>query len=184
MIEQDMRESESCSVISNSLRPHELYSPWNSPHQNTGVGSLSLPQGIFPTRESNPGLPHCRWFFTSWATREAQEHWSGYPVPSPVNLPNPGIELGSPELQVDSLPTELWGSKGVTLDGPKYSSNCGLGWIALVETSDLSSPWVFAISSGLSVFLEIFRDVVKLGSTQGQHWAALIMYSWCVVGSQ
>ena len=39
--------------------PHGLYSPWNSPGQNTGVGSLSL-QGIFPTQGSNPGLPHCR----------------------------------------------------------------------------------------------------------------------------
>ena len=36
------------------------YSPWNSPHQNTGVGSLSLLQGIFPTWGSNPDLPHCR----------------------------------------------------------------------------------------------------------------------------
>ena len=40
---------------------HRLYSPWNSPGQNTGVGSLSLLQGIFPTQGSNPGLPHCRW---------------------------------------------------------------------------------------------------------------------------
>ena len=36
------------------------YSPWNSPGQNTGVGSLSLLQGIFLTQGSNPGLPHCR----------------------------------------------------------------------------------------------------------------------------
>ena len=35
-------------------------SPWNSPGQNTEVGSLSLVQGIFPTPGSNPGLPHCR----------------------------------------------------------------------------------------------------------------------------
>ena len=34
-------------------------SPWNSPGQNTGVGSLSLLQGIFPTQESNWGLLHC-----------------------------------------------------------------------------------------------------------------------------
>ena len=45
--------SESCSVMSNSLWPHGLYSPWNSPGQNTGVGSLSLLQGIFPTQGSN-----------------------------------------------------------------------------------------------------------------------------------
>ena len=54
-------ESESCSVVSDSLRPRGLYSPWNSPGQNTGVGSCSLPRGIFPTQGSNPGLPHCRW---------------------------------------------------------------------------------------------------------------------------
>ena len=37
--------------------------PWtgNSPGRNTGVGSISLLQGTFPTQESNPGLPHCRW---------------------------------------------------------------------------------------------------------------------------
>ena len=52
-------ESESCSLVSNSLQPHGLHSPWNSPGQNTGVGSLSLLQGIIPTQGSNPGLPHC-----------------------------------------------------------------------------------------------------------------------------
>ena len=48
------------SVVSDSLRPHRLYSSWNSPGQNTGVGNLSLVQGIFPTHGVNPGLPHCR----------------------------------------------------------------------------------------------------------------------------
>ena len=47
----------------NSLWPHGLYSPWNSPGQNTGVGSLSLLQGIFPTQGSNPDLPCCRQIF-------------------------------------------------------------------------------------------------------------------------
>ena len=67
--------SESCSVMSDSLWPHGLYRLWNSSGPNTGVGSLSLFQGIFPTQGSNPGLPHCRQiFFTSWTTREA--HWN------------------------------------------------------------------------------------------------------------
>ena len=43
-------ESESPSVVSDSLRPHGLYSPWNSLGQNTGVSTLSLLQGIFPTQ--------------------------------------------------------------------------------------------------------------------------------------
>ena len=49
--------SESHSVVSDSLQRH---GPQNSPGQNTGVSSLSLRQGIFPTQGSNPGLPHCR----------------------------------------------------------------------------------------------------------------------------
>ena len=53
-------ESEGLSVMSDSLWPHGLISPWNSPGQNTGVGSLSLLQRIFPTQGSNSGLPHCR----------------------------------------------------------------------------------------------------------------------------
>ena len=43
-----------------TLWPHELYSPCNFPGKNTGVGSLSFLQGIFPTQGSNPGLPHGR----------------------------------------------------------------------------------------------------------------------------
>ena len=50
--------SESHSLMSDSLRLQ--YSPWSSPGQNTGLGSLSLLQGIFPTQGLNPGLPHCR----------------------------------------------------------------------------------------------------------------------------
>ena len=53
-------ESESRSVMSDSLRSHGLYSARNSPGQNTGVGSRSLFQRIFPTQGRNPGLPHCK----------------------------------------------------------------------------------------------------------------------------
>ena len=45
-------ESESRFVMSDSLRPHGSYSPWNSSGQNTGVGNLSLLQGNLP----NPGI--------------------------------------------------------------------------------------------------------------------------------
>ena len=52
--------SESRSVVSDSLWPHVPYSTWNSLGQNTGVGSLSFLQGIFPTQGWNPGLLCCR----------------------------------------------------------------------------------------------------------------------------
>ena len=57
----DICETESHLVVSDSLRPHVLYSPWNSLGQNTGVGILSLLQGIFPTQGSKQALLHCRW---------------------------------------------------------------------------------------------------------------------------
>ena len=62
-VTQYKNESKSKShwLMSNSLQPHGLYGPWNSPGQNTRVGSLSLLQGIFPTQGKNPGLLHCRW---------------------------------------------------------------------------------------------------------------------------
>ena len=43
--------------MSDSLQPHGLFSQWNSPGQNTGVGSLFLPQGIFPNPETEPRSP-------------------------------------------------------------------------------------------------------------------------------
>ena len=64
--------NESRSVKSNSLRPHGLYSPGNSPGQNTGMGSHSLLQVIFPTQGSNQDPRTTGGFFISWATREAQ----------------------------------------------------------------------------------------------------------------
>ena len=62
-------ESESCSVMSDSLQPHGLSMEFSS--QNTGVGSLSLLQGIFPTQGSNPGLLYCRWILYHLSYQES-----------------------------------------------------------------------------------------------------------------
>ena len=68
-------ERESRSVMSlGSATPWAIHGPWNSPGQNTGRGSLSLLQGIFPTQGSNPGLQHCRQILYR-ATREAHMRW-------------------------------------------------------------------------------------------------------------
>ena len=74
-----LNESESCSVLSDSLRPSGL-SPRNSPGQNTGVGSLSLLQGIFPTQGSNPGLPHCRQILYQLSPKGSPPKWTGTQV--------------------------------------------------------------------------------------------------------
>ena len=51
------------------------------------------------------------------------EYWSGQPIPSPGDLPDAGIELGSPALQVDSLPAEPQGK-------PR---NTGVGSLSLLQ---------------------------------------------------
>ena len=56
----DSIRSRSHSVVSYSLQPQGLYSPWNSPGKNTGVDSHSLLQGTFLTHRSNPDLSHRR----------------------------------------------------------------------------------------------------------------------------
>ena len=70
--------------MSDSLWPHGLYSPWNSPDQNTGVGSCSLLQGIFPTQGMNPGLPHCRWIHYQLSCQGSPRilGWVTYPFSS------------------------------------------------------------------------------------------------------
>ena len=74
-------ESESCPVMSDSLWHNRLYSPWNFPGQNTGIGSLSLLQGILPTQGSNPGLPHCRWILYQLSYQGSPRilEWIAYP---------------------------------------------------------------------------------------------------------
>ena len=100
---------ESRSIVSYSLQPHELYSPWNSPGHSTGVGSLSLLQGIFPTQGLNPGFPHYRQILYQLSHKGSPKilEWVAYSFSSGSS--QPGIEPGSPALQVDSLRTELSG---------------------------------------------------------------------------
>ena len=81
----EVKWSESFSVLSDSLWPHGLHSPWNSPGQNTRVGSLSILQlAIFPTEGWNPGLPHCRRILYQLSHEGSPRilEWVAYPVSS------------------------------------------------------------------------------------------------------
>ena len=84
-----MKWSESLSVMSDSLWPHGLYSPWNSPGRNTGEGSLSLLQGIIPTQGSNPGLPQCRQILYQLSHKGSPRilEWVAYPFSSRSSQP-------------------------------------------------------------------------------------------------
>ena len=97
--------------MSDSLRPHGLYSPRNSPGQNTGVDCHALLQGIFLTQGLNPGLPHCRQILYQLSHQGSPRilEWVAYPF---SDFPDPGIEPGSPVLQADILPSELRAARG------------------------------------------------------------------------
>ena len=88
--------------MSDSLWPHGLYRPWNSPGRNTGMGSLSLLQGIFPTQGFNTGLPHGRRILYQLSHKGSPRilEWVAYPFSRGSSQPR------SPALQVDSLPAE------------------------------------------------------------------------------
>ena len=74
-------ENETHSVVSDSLWPHRVYSPWNFPGQNSGVGSLLLLQRIFPTQGLNPGLPPCGQILYQLSHKENPRilEWVAYP---------------------------------------------------------------------------------------------------------
>ena len=114
-------------------------------------------------------------FFTSWATREAQEYWSGKPRPSPADLPDPGIKLGSTALQVDSLPTELSGKPQKKWSGPhsqQKSLNCNLkndrmisvcfeGKPSNITVIQVDSPTTNAEETEVEWFYEDLQDFLE-----------------------
>ena len=106
-----MVESESHSVVSDSLWP-----PWtiqsmefSRPDYWSGLGSLSLLQGIFPTQWSNPRLLHCRQILYQLSHKRSSRilEWLAYPFSSRSSQPRNWTGVSC--IAADSLPTELPG---------------------------------------------------------------------------
>ena len=96
-----MKVAQSCQALCDPMTIQST----NSPGQNTGVGSLSFSRGSSQPMDRTQ-VSHCRWILYQLSHKGSPRtlEWA---IRSPADLPNPGIELGSPALQVDSLPTEL-----------------------------------------------------------------------------
>ena len=79
-------ESESCSVVSDSLQPH-------GPGQNTAVGSYSLLQGTFSTQGLNPVHQHCRWILHQLSQKGSPRilEWVAYPFSHKSSWPRSGM---------------------------------------------------------------------------------------------
>ena len=100
-----------CSVVSGSFDPIACQAPLSRAILQARIlGWVAMPcsRGSFQSRDQTQVYHIAGEFFPIWTTREAQEYWSGQPR-SPGELANPGIKLGSPALQMDSLPAELPG---------------------------------------------------------------------------
>ena len=80
----NVKTAQSCPTLCN---PMDF--PWNSLNQNTGVGSLSLLQGIFPTQGPNPGFPHCRQILYQLSHKGSPRilEWVAYPFSSGSSQP-------------------------------------------------------------------------------------------------
>ena len=81
-----VKVAESCLTL---WDPHGLYSSWNSPSQNNGVGSHSLLQGIFPMEGSKPGLLHCRQILYQLSHQGSSRilEWVAYPFSNSYSWP-------------------------------------------------------------------------------------------------
>ena len=73
--------------LTNLLQYYSLYSPWSSPGQDTGLGSLSPLQRIFPTRELNQALPHCRQILYQLSHKGSARtlEWATHPSPAELS---------------------------------------------------------------------------------------------------
>ena len=99
-------------------------------------------------------------FPTSWTIQSMEysrtEYWSGWPFPSPGDLPNPGIEPRSPALQVDSLPTELWGKPHSSAQDSAQSQTCSV----LTPIVRTDNQWVsFVLSHWLGFMQTLGKNV-------------------------
>ena len=91
------------SLVRLFVTPYGLYSPLNSPGQNTGVGSLSLLQGILPTQGSNWGLPYCRQILYQMSHKGSPRklEWVAYIFSSRPSWPRNQTRV--PAVQADSF---------------------------------------------------------------------------------
>ena len=145
-------ESESRSVLSNSLWSHRLYSPWNSPGQHIGVGSLSLLQGIFPTQGQNPGLLHCRQILYRMSHKEV--HCIGV---SSINRDNAHAWFRRLKQSIVLFSHHLWGFRATfNLSFPLWQMSALLVWVCEMSPSDIQTS-NHVLSNGKVLALKVLN---------------------------
>ena len=136
--------SESRSVMSNSLRPHGLYSPWHSPGQNTGVSIVPFSRVSSQPTDRTQSLPHCRWILYQQSHKGSPRilEWIAFPFSSGSSRPRNWIRvshiagrfftswatrealIGEPELTFLAMGSRHW-SSGCPVDALSLASGPG-----------------------------------------------------------
>ena len=172
-LSQCLSENESHSVVSNSLWPCGLYSPWNSPGQNTGMGSLSLFQRIFPTQRSNPGLPHCTrilYQLSYTSVQFSRSVVSNSLQPHEVQHARPPCPLPTPRVYPNSCPLSRWCHLNISSSVIPFSS-CLQSFPA--SRSFLRSE--FFAAGGQSIGVSASTLVLSMNT---QNWSPLGWTGW------
>ena len=114
--------------MSDFLWPHGQYSLWNSPGQLTGVGCLSLLQGIFPSQELNRGLLHFRQIPYQLSYQgEISVQFSRSVLPDSLRLhesqhTRPPCPSQTPGVYSDSCPLSWWCHPAISSSVVPFSS--------------------------------------------------------------
>ena len=134
-------------VMSDSLQPHGLYSLWNSPGQNTNVGSRSLLQGIFPTQGLKPGLPHCRRILYPLSHKRSPRilEWIAYPFSRASSQPRNRTGISCRWIfliaQLVKNPPAKGGDSNTCFHQLLRVSKCGCRWMQPASNSLLPLNW-------------------------------------------
>ena len=107
------------------------------------VAMPNLLQGIFPIRGLNPGLLHCRWILYHLCHQGSPWILEWVAIPYPGYHSDPGIELGSPALQADSLPSELPGKSPAQLNLYKILFIVGFFFFSNFEFFNMALKYYF-----------------------------------------
>ena len=153
-------------MVSDSLWPRGLYSPWNSLGQNTGMGSLSLLQGFFPTQGSSPGLTHCRWIIYKLSHKGSSSYVRGKSKRSLPTLVSKSYKSPGRDRNV----WLGWKADWFWLKGNRLCfAQCGLKpLLKVVVVELLSHVWLF-----VTPWTVAYYAPPSMGFSRQEYWSGL-----------
>ena len=170
ILQVKVKATQSCLTCWDTPHPHRLYSPWNSPGQNTWVGRFSL-QGIFQTHGSNPVLLHCGWTLYQ------------------LSHPGKDSEVGCHALLHGIFPTQGWNQDlCVSCTGRKILYYCA-AWEAETTPGPLKSQLLMDPKATFSMEYNLIRGLHRTMFTmscphsQGKGYAGGAHHSVGILGT-